>query len=96
MDDRPLISVVIPVYNEEANVDAAYGGALAGAMAVGLLERSPEAVERVVERGVTEYLPDPRRSRLYDDLFEVYRGMVADLSRHGARLMQIEREAREL
>ena len=78
-----------------SNVDAAYGGALAGAMAVGLLERSAESVEQVVDCGATEYVPQPRGSAIYDDLFEVYRSMVADLERHGSRLMDIEREAQE-
>ncbi len=78
-----------------SNVDAAYGGALAGAMAVGLLEQTADAVEQVVDSGATEYVPDTRRSAIYDGLFDMYCSMVADLERYGSRLMDIEREAQE-
>lgn len=78
-----------------ANVDAAYGGALAGAMGVGLLDRSAEAVEAVVDHGTTDYQPDDRRRAIYDDLFEVYRAMVRDLARYGSRLLDVEQRARE-
>lgn len=78
-----------------ANVDAAYGGAVAGAMGAGLLERTAEAVEAVVDPGTTEYHPDPRRSALYDDLFDLYRRMIVDLRRYGPPLMDIERRAQE-
>jgi len=78
-----------------ANVDAAYGGALAGAMGVGLLERSADAVEAVVDRGTNAYQPDARRSAIYRDLFAIYREMVADLERYAPRLMDIERRAQE-
>ncbi len=78
-----------------ANVDAAYGGALAGAMAVGLMERSAEAAEAIVDAGTSRYEPDTHRSRIYDELFALYREMVTDLGRYGERLMDIERTAQE-
>jgi xylulokinase len=81
--DRPLSVPEQP--------DAAYGTALIAAMGVGAIERTPEAIESVINmRWSIE--PDPDLSGAYAKLFDTYRDVDAALCSINARLHEFEHQ----
>jgi len=70
--------------------DAAYGIALMTAMGVGAIERTPEALDTVI--AMRQFIePDPKASRAYATLFDIYRDADAALGSIDARLHDFER-----
>jgi len=75
--------------------DAAYGIALITAMGVGAIERTPEALDSVIAmRQFVE--PDPKVSRVYATLFDIYRDADAVLRSIDARLHDFEHQQARL
>jgi xylulokinase len=79
--NRPLRVPEVP--------DAAYGAALITAMGMGVIDRTPEALESVIAiRELVE--PDPEMSCAYATLFDIYRDADAALRSIDARLHAFE------
>jgi xylulokinase len=62
-----------PIHHTAAEEGPAYGAALLGGVACGVYADVEEACSRIEVREVRE--PDPGRSRIYGELYEVYRSL---------------------
>lgn len=71
--------------------DAAFGSALLAGVAVGVFESWEAAVESCVH-GALRLEPDPARQERYEQGFDLYRAIAADLQRHSAALAQFQTE----